>query len=195
MTRLADFVIQKLFRENPYTGFDYQKFPMDITGGGGSPFLTNKIRKISPTTIIEVGSWKGSSAIHAASLLKENRNDGVVICIDTWLGGLESLERMPGWDISPYRNQGFPALYYQFLANISYLGLQDFVVPFPCTSSAAARWLLKNHIQADLVLLDKSWDENELINDVQEYKPLIRPGGGILGEVLGGQIQKESIIH
>jgi predicted O-methyltransferase YrrM len=52
------------------------------------------IKKLKPKTIIEVGTWKGASAINMAKLtLAEGVRDVEleVICVDTFLGSYELL--------------------------------------------------------------------------------------------------------
>jgi hypothetical protein len=91
----------------------------------------------NPKLIVEVGSWKGKSAVWWAEQMREKGIDGAVICIDTWLGGLDHITRPrgPGWEIDKYFKHGYSTLYYQFLANIISKGVQDWIVPIPTTWS------------------------------------------------------------
>ena len=110
--------------------------------------------------------------------------DGVIVCIDTWLGGLDHISNpmTADWDIGRYRQHGYPILYYQFLANVMHTGMQNYIVPFPNTSAIAARWLLKNGIQADIVYIDASHDEDDVHNDLVDYWKILRPGGVMFGD-------------
>jgi hypothetical protein len=53
------------FDKNPYTDFDYTAYPEDVQGWGSThPIFHILIDAIRPATIVELGSWKGASAIH-----------------------------------------------------------------------------------------------------------------------------------
>ena len=139
-----------------------------------------------PELIIEVGTWKGASACYWASLLRERNVNGAVICVDTWLGGLEHLRRetghSPQWELDPYRKHGYPTLYYQFLANVMHEGLQDYIVPLPNTSAIAARWLAAQGLIAHLIYIDASHDEEDVYADLIAYWKLLSPGGVMCGD-------------
>ena len=73
--------------------------------------------------IIEVGSWKGGSAINMAGILKKNKINAKILCIDTWLGSLEMWKakghkEVGFWYDSLMHDNGYPGLYYQFLYNV-----------------------------------------------------------------------------
>lgn len=184
MTRLASALMTKLHGADVYAGFEYADIAEDAHGGGANPIFQTLIDALKPQFIVEVGSWKGSSAIRMAGLLRERGIDGAVLCVDTWLGGLDHiLEPMsPEWDIGRYRRHGYPMLYYQFLANVMHAGLNDYIVPFPNTSAIAARWLGKIGLQADLIYIDASHDGDDVYRDITDYWPLLRVGGVMLGD-------------
>ena len=184
MTQLAEAIMQALHGQNIYTGFDPASIAPDIHGTGNNPVFGQIFDAAKPGLVIEVGSWKGSSAIGMARLMKAHGIEGAVICVDTWLGGLDHINNtaMPEWDITPYRHHGYPTLYYQFLANVLQAGMQDYIVPFPNASTIAARWLLQRGIQADLIYIDGSHEENDVYNDINDYWKLLRPGGVMLGD-------------
>src|SRR4030042_6630537 len=73
-------------------------------------------------------------------------------------------------------------LYFQFLANVMLQGVQDYIVPFPNTSLIAARWFLREGIQADLVNVDGSHDEADVYQDLLYYWRILKPGGVIIGD-------------
>jgi tetratricopeptide (TPR) repeat protein len=184
VAEFAQSLIKKLHIINPYEGFDYKQFPVDLSGGGFQPGFILPLMEIThPQLIIEVGSWKGSSAVQMAAIMRNLGIDGAVICVDTWLGGLEHiLNTDPIWGLSRYYRQGYPTIYYQFLANVMQRGLQDYIVPFPNTSNIAARWLIKNNIGADLIFIDGSHDEEDVKQDLANYWKVLKPGGVIFGD-------------
>ena len=183
MPRLALQIAQKLHGGNPYEQCDVKNYPLDLQGGFEQPIFKQLINILHPQLILEVGSWKGASAIRMASLLKEQLADGAVICIDTWLGGLDHLmPPVPEWDIRPYAKRGYATLYYQFLSNVIQQGLQDWIVPFPNTSATAARWLSLNRFSTNLVYIDGSHEEDDVYQDCVNYWGLLQPSGVLFGD-------------
>jgi hypothetical protein len=182
MPQLASTLSSLIFKENPYRGFDPSPFALDLQGGGGDPIITRLVESTGAKLIIEVGSWKGSSAIQMAEALRTGEVDGVVVCVDTWLGGLEHMMDYPGWEIRPYYRNGYPTLYHQFLANVVHRNCQDFIVPFPNTSLIGARWFVRQKLQADLIYVDGSHDEDDVYADLTNYWKILRPGGVMFGD-------------
>ncbi len=185
MGKAAQPWLEKLGLTSLYDQFDYQNIPSDLQGWSSHhPIFEQLIDEIQPRLILEVGTWKGASALHMASLLRQRAIDSVLICIDTWLGGLEhilQLEEQPP-ELYYSRSHGYPTLYYQFLANVLHSGLQDYIVPFPNTSSIAARWLFYYNVQADLVYIDASHDADDVYSDLVNYWDLLRIHGVMFGD-------------
>jgi predicted O-methyltransferase YrrM len=134
--------------------------------------------------LIEVGTWKGASAIHLARLLMERNLNAHILCVDTWLGGLEIwLNRE---DTTFYQSLdlrfGYPSVYYQFLANVLHCGLEKMITPLPQTSEIAARLLRAYGVSADLVYIDASHDQHDLYRDMTNYWEIIKPGGALFGD-------------
>lgn len=185
MTPIADAFMQRLHGRNVYDGFAAADWPDDAHGGGGHAIFAQVFQAVRPGLVVEVGSWKGSSAIRMAGLMKELDIPGVVVCVDTWLGGVDHIGQVSmtdDWDIERYKEHGYPRLYYQFLANVVHAGLQDYIVPFPNASHIAARWLLKAGVQPDLVYIDASHEEEDVYLDLLYYWRALRPGGVMFGD-------------
>jgi len=109
-----------------------------------------------------------------------------IVCIDTWLGSLEFwTDKKDGRNVELGIVNGYPTVFYKFLANVCSHGLQDQVIPFPQTSSIAARWLTRKQVQADLVYVDASHDYEDVLADLVSYYPLVRPGGILFGDDFG----------
>jgi len=184
MSTLFQVIANQLPFDNPYNGFDYLKYQPDLGGGIAHPAFEQIIDLIKPKTIIEVGSWKGLSAVHIASLLKKKEIDGVLLCIDTWLGTVNNLLRSddPVWGLGKYYYHGYPTLHQQFLANVMYNNLQDYILPIPTTSAIGARWLTAKGIQADMIYIDGSHEEEEVYQDITNYWKILRPNGIMIGD-------------
>jgi len=183
MTRLAESIQARLNTVSPYHGFEHQLYPHDPQGTGGNDILRQPFDAVRPNFIVEVGCWKGASACFWASLMRERGIDGAVLCVDTWLGGLDHLvKQTPGWDLGPYTRNGYPTLYYQFLANVVYAGLQDYIIPLPTTSSIAARWLALQSLQPGLIYIDGSHEEDDVYADLVSYWKVLSLGGIMCGD-------------
>lgn len=169
------------FGTNPYTGFKYEKSELDTQGWHSDhPILKEAIERHNPKIIIEVGTWKGASAHHMASILKERKMDSAIICIDTWLG--EQIINYPEWLPSLRITNGRPELYRTFLANTIEAGLQDYIVPLPCSTVAGARYLKSKGIAADVIYVDASHVEGDVYRDLSFYWELLNPGGSLIGD-------------
>jgi SAM-dependent methyltransferase len=182
---LAQSLLTTIYSVSPYEDFDYQAIPLDLQGWGSTDLIFDKlISAVQPKLIFEVGTWKGASAIHMANLLKEKDIDAAIVCIDTWLGGLEHLiyKEDPELGLSKLRKHGYPTLYYQFLANVMHQEFQDRIVPFPNTSNIAAKWFEHYHIKADLIYIDSSHDRDDVYDDLENYWKLLRPDGILFGD-------------
>jgi hypothetical protein len=178
---------QDIFHGDPYEGFEWEKYPDDLTGGIIHDIWKQVFEDLRPTMIIEVGSWKGKSAVNFAQLaLKYEPEDLVILCVDTWLGSDPvhqwSHREDLTWGMRDMFYHGYPTIYYQFLSNICRHKLQNIVVPFPNTSNVAARWLQSTTIQADLIYVDAGHDEEECYLDVSRFWTALRPGGLMAGD-------------
>ena len=185
MTSLANKILHQIHGTSIYENFDYQSYTSDLSGGETLPIFEKLINQLKPRIIIEVGSWKGRTATHMASLLKKQNRDAAIICVDTWLGGIEhftNLKNHKAWGINKYKKHGYPNLYYQFLSNVMRTGMQDYIVPLPTTSNIGAQWLKLNKVKADLIFIDASHEEEDVYQDLSNYWDLLKDGGVIFGD-------------
>jgi predicted O-methyltransferase YrrM len=184
MGEMAAGLIRRLHPTDPYAGFPYQDYPLDLQGGPEDALLPRLVEDLRPRLVIEVGTWKGATAVRLAALLRRQGADAALVCVDTWLGSVDQWEDEPahGWNIRPHLRHGYPALYYQFLANVLHTGCADLVVPVPNTSANAARWLARQGVAADLVYVDGSHEEDDVYRDLCDYWKLLRPGGVMVGD-------------
>lgn len=179
----------KLFFDNdPYD--EYKKLsyrmPREVHGWRSSEplfisLVGSIIRTIRPTTIIEVGSWYGESAIAMAKLTKELALNTKIICVDTWLGGEEHW-LVPDWKEKLKIKGGFPRIYPQFMVNMVCEDLCKTVIPFPNTSSNAYRIFRKLNIKPQLVYIDGSHSYEDVLSDLKNYWELLDFGGILFGD-------------
>lgn len=181
-------LMKLLHAQNPYADFPLADYPEDLQGWGSqSPAFAELLSKVKPQRIIEVGTWKGGSAIHMAGLVKQQGLAAQIICVDTWLGAVEFWTDQS----DPERYQalkcrnGYPTVYYQFLANVIHRGCQDVIVPFPQTSTIGALWFRRFGVTADLIYIDGSHEEDDVYADLVSYWDLVRPGGVLVGDDWG----------
>lgn len=124
------------------------------------------IREKSPQTVIEVGSWLGSSTRFIAE-----RVNGKVYAVDTWQGSSDELLHQ--------NDPRLPYLYQLFLSNVKHAGLTDKIVPVRMRSLEAAKSI---NIQADLIYIDAGHDETSVYKDIKAWIKHLKPGGVICGD-------------
>ncbi len=139
--------------------------------------ILEKEPKDQQLLIVEVGTWVGKSAIAAADIIRDLGRSDVIICIDTWLGSPEHFNAL-------HRSNGFPyGLYQNFLQNIVNYNHQSRIIPIPLPSSQAVDVLHKFvSKKADVVYIDAAHEFLPVINDINAYWSILKPGGIMLGD-------------
>jgi predicted O-methyltransferase YrrM len=155
---------------------------IDVQGWGSKHrIFQNTLEQCRPSTIIEVGSWKGASAIHMAEIADRLGLDVTILCIDTWLGGNRAyVDHTYIEDTLP--RGGCLRLLQVFMTNVFHHGLQDRVFPMPSTSLDAADSLAFKRVTADVIYIDAGHSECEVRQDIEAYWPILRPGGVMIGD-------------
>jgi predicted O-methyltransferase YrrM len=176
-------VREKLHPVSPYEGFTPVGPPDRQGWNSESPIFQTLIEEVRPRLIIEVGSWKGGSAVTMGKHLARLGLQAELVCVDTWLGAMEfwnpaDAGRYGGLQL----RHGYPSVYYTFLSNIVHAGLQDVVTPFPLSSVTAALWFRHHAVQADLIYVDASHEEEDVRADLEAYWPVLREGGVMFGD-------------
>ena len=170
-------ILSKIHLEDIYRGF--APMPESITGwGGDDPIFDILIKRIRPRVVVEVGTWKGQSAITMAEACRTYQLNCAIICVDTWLGSEEHLLKCPN-ELRPAN--GYPKLYYQFLSNVVHRRVHEWIVPLPTTSLTAANVLAQLGIRADLVYIDANHQYEAVLADLNAFLPLLTPGGIMFG--------------
>lgn len=174
-----------LYELNPYFGFIKENYTYEAHGwGSDAKVFSDLIREIKPSLIIEVGSWKGASAITMAQKIKELNLECEILCIDTWSGAPEFWLDQNDKDrfLSLKLKNGYPTVYYQFLANICFAGASEIVTPLPLPSNIAASVLKTKEIKADLIYIDGSHEYPDVFVDILTWIPFLNSGGIIFGD-------------
>lgn len=77
--------------------------------------------------------------------------DAEIPCIVTWLRP----------------KSGYPTVYYyQFLANVMKTDFRDVITPFRQTSQIAARWLRRRGVRAEMIYINGSHKEGDVLADL-----------------------------
>lgn len=175
----VDELTNKLFGGSPFKSF----LPQDSQGFfTDSEVFNHLIKIVKPKIIIEVGSWKGHSAISMAkSLRAEGSSDSRILCVDTWGGSIEHW-RSEKWKDDLHLRHGYPTLYERFLSNIIRSGLEDLIVPMPMHSQTAAKLLVEDGIRADLIYIDAAHDYDSVMRDLESFYPLLTEQGILFGD-------------
>jgi predicted O-methyltransferase YrrM len=179
-------------QKNAYENLDISGHIIDIQGWMCAEFskvfenaVKSKDRSI-PLIVIEVGTWKGLSAITMANILQRlGFKNFKIICIDTWLGAPEFWT----WGIDdPIRGlslklvNGYPSIFLTFTKNIKMLGFSNNIIPLPLSSIQAVDVLTHYKITADVIYIDAAHEYDAVKQDYLSYWPLLKSGGVILGD-------------
>jgi acetyltransferase-like isoleucine patch superfamily enzyme len=173
-----------LFSEDPYAGFDIA-LPRDIQGWDSeNPLFGKVIADVKPKLIVEIGTWKGASAIHMAKICRELQLDVEIICIDTWLGNWQHWARTSGIGsrIDLRLKNGFPCLYQQFLTNVLIEKMDAVITPLPLTSMAAVKLFIHHSVRPDVIYIDGDHEYEAAISDLRGWLPQLAEAGVLIGD-------------
>lgn len=168
-------LLNKIHRgKDPYAGFPAHEWSgVWFNDPGAQREIFYKcIQRLKPTIIVEVGSFVGESAVHMAKYTK-----APIVCVDTWYAGVDH------WKGAPEKinmHFGRPDLFYRFMANVIQHNCQDVIVPLASDSINGARILKHLGITPQLVYVDASHEEGDVLRDYSNYWDLLPPGGGML---------------
>lgn len=160
---------------------NFKPLPADIRGWNSDKLTFRElIADVRPKTIIEVGTWKGASAIAMAQYARATGIPCEIFCVDTWLGSLEFWRPDEGQDDNRdlVRIHGYPQVYYQFLSNIVHAGVVDMIRPIPATAYIGS-FIVP---EAELIYIDGSHLYEDVKADILAYWPKLKSGGVMFGD-------------
>lgn len=164
-----------------YSGFNIDQTKVDLQGWGSDhPLLAWTIENLKPSLIIEVGSWKGRSAINMAKKIESLNIDCEILCVDTWLGSPEhwlGKESTQHWYDSLKIINGRPNLYDTFLNNVVAYKCEKYITPFSLTSEAAYFVLRSLSVKSKMIYIDAGHEYESVIKDIEMYWQLLEDGG------------------
>lgn len=138
------------------------------------------VAEVQPKTIIEVGTWKGRSAMHFAKATEALLTN--IFCVDTWLGGVDHVLSSLPQDNRALDMFGSPRLYHQFLRNFSGTPHAERIFPIQNTSLNGARILKRYGVSAELIYIDGSHEYEDVYADLCAYELLLAPKGRMFGD-------------
>ena len=161
------------------------RYPPDMQGWDSEHAIFGEtIAELRPRLIVELGSWKGASAIHMARLARELNLATEIVCIDTWLGNWQHWSRATGVGSRADMRivNGMPRLYYQFLSNVIAAGMQDLITPLPLTAVAGAKLFEHLKLAPDMVYLDGDHEYESAVADLRLWMKRLAPAGVLVGD-------------
>lgn len=178
-------LLKELHFYNPYNGFNPNVYSNAVHGWHGDhPIFYDLFDNLEPKLVLEIGTWKGQSAITMGLAAKELSLDTKIVCVDTWLGSIDFINAAvkDDYDRDTKPIFGYPSVYYEFLTNVVKHNLEDIIIPFPQTSSIACRWLENKKMSFDLIYIDGSNDYRDVIMDLESAWPILKENGVIFGD-------------
>lgn len=84
MTRATETLRAALRLGDPFADPPAEPLEEDLQGWAGTdPLLRRAVEAIRPGLVVEVGSWKGQSAVYMAEHCRALGLDAALLCIDT----------------------------------------------------------------------------------------------------------------
>jgi SAM-dependent methyltransferase len=189
MTR-QDLIAALWHGRDPFADPPADLRPLDLQGWRSvHPYLEEAVTQFRPGVVVEIGTWKGASALYLARTMAEHGVEGTVIAVDTWLGAVDHWAD-EGLFAELATEHGFPSLYRTFLANVLREGQAGRVLPLPLDSVNAAELLRLRGVTADVIHLDAGHEEASVAADLRAWWPVLRPGGLLIADdydSLGGR--------
>lgn len=171
-----------------YAGIEKLPLTVDLQGwNSDGPIFQDVILRTKPRVIVEVGSWKGASAVHMATLTKTLGLDTVIYAVDCWMPPIGvGLGEYPKTHIPPRFDT--PGMYEQFLFNVKAMGCDDRIIPVRGLTRCIAGLLRHWGVSAQALYVDASHDEESVYGDLVAFWPIVEKGGIMFGDDFGGHI-------
>ena len=154
--------------------------------GPGEAFYDTILEFKKVQIALEVGVWKGQSAIYIAEAMKKRDSNSVLVAMDTWLGSLEFLQRNSLSSSDSERQlhhvNGYPHVYYHFLSNMYAANLTKNIIPFPIPSDIGHKFFYEAGVRFDLIHIDASHEYLAARRDVNIFWTILNAGGLLLGD-------------
>ncbi|KAL9230535.1 hypothetical protein vseg_005873 [Gypsophila vaccaria] len=152
--------------------------PTRLEGWGSNEIVfSNLIKQVRPRTIIEIGSFLGSSATHMANLTRHLGLETQILCLDDFRGWAGFRGMFKGF---PMQNANVMLLA-QFMMNVITLNFSENILPLPFSTSSSLDKLCELGIQGDLIEVDAAHDFHSAWDDINRAYRLLSPKGIMFG--------------
>ena len=183
-------MLRDRLHSTPPFAIDLSHVEPDLTGWGSThPVFAAAIRALRPSLVIEVGTWKGGSAIHMGQVMRDEgllgEGEGEIVCVDTWLGAPIAWTSEPALKPQLRLHGGYPQLFYTFARNVVDAGLEGTITPLPASSDGGHAVLKHFGAEADLIYIDADHDYGPAKCDFEHYLALLSPAGMMVGDDFG----------
>jgi predicted O-methyltransferase YrrM len=175
-----------LFVGNPFddielNGIDGEGVAEDRQGWGSNHgAFRHVIQLLRPRTIVELGTWKGASAIHMAELCREYGIAAQILCIDNFIGFPSYYYRKEQAAKEFKIKGGFPRLYWTFMKNVHLAGVSDMITPLVQLTEHGAQVCKAKNIKADLIYVDGDHSYEGCRKDLRNFTPVLADQGVFL---------------
>lgn len=122
--------------------------------------------------MIEIGSYKGQSAVYMATEICNSNKQIEFYAIDTWEGSQENKEQL-----SPYFTPNLDNLYNIYLFNIK--PVEKYITSIRSDSIKAAQAFRDKSIK--IVFIDACHEYDCVVADIQAWLPKVQDGGILAG--------------
>lgn len=134
------------------------------------------LEQYRPKVCVELGSWRGASAIAMARVLRQW--NGTLTCVDTWTGdafkgGMGYEGRLPS---------SHPEMVGECAANLVTAGVAASVRMIVAPTVEAATWWTE---PIDFLYVDADHEYPSVLSDLDAWVPHVKPGGVITGDDYG----------
>ncbi|GLJ54370.1 hypothetical protein SUGI_1167390 [Cryptomeria japonica] len=135
------------------------------------------INEVKPRIVVELGTFLGASALHMATVARDQGLKTQILCIDDFRG-------WPGFR-QKFKDVGLVngdvTLLYQFMQNVVYMNLTAAILPLPFSTVSMVRKLCEFGVYADLIEVDAAHDFLSAWADINTAYAVLRHGGVMFG--------------
>ena len=157
--------------------FDWQQiYDEQLTGFG-----------MNQAVMVEVGTFKGRSAIYLASEIKRRHKNVDLFCVDHWLGNAD--EPNMAEMIKDANARG--GLYKEFIENINRCGVADYIKPLRMSSVEGAAQFKDRSVH--FVFIDAGHSYADVSADLRAWYPKMHPGGSMAGHDIGSDDVRRAV--
>jgi predicted O-methyltransferase YrrM len=139
--------------------FDYQQIYRDAVA-----------RAKDGDILVELGVYLGQSAAFMGECIRDSRKKLTFYAVDLFKKTVDNDHADVNEDI-----------FQRFWHNMNLCGVSELITPLQMSTAEAAAWFKEKEIRLDFVFVDANHTYPYVKADLENYKPLIKPGGVLAG--------------